>query len=428
MPERPFAVPFPLQPDWSAAGESGRRGHVVYIHDATGNVICVYLLKNDTLSVTERYMYGSKRLGMLGQQVWIVAGGTAGMSDSSTIGARTYELTDHLGNVTATILDRKRPVLNSYGNMVYIPLIVSYTDYYPFGYPISDRSYYNGGYRYFFNGQEADNEVFGEGVSLTAEFWQYDTRLGRRWNVDPVFKEYESPYACFAGNPMRFADPKGDTVIVYNNDRVTKKYIKRYFKEHFGSSKMFCFSSNGMLLVKQKEFDLFFDNANPQQQMLLSGLVEAISTTTKVRVLITKTNPNVCFSRQPIVGYDDNGNPTYGEKEQSFIYTQYNGGGAISRDPKFGYIIGICDKVANETLCSSELNIFGVPHNEVLYNIETGSASSAFFHELLDEFLDYYVKRIITPESLPTEEVQYQNAALENKKLPKRDGKDHERL
>ena len=43
-----------------------------------------------------------------------------------------------------------------------------------------------GGYRYFFNGQEADNEVLGEGVSLTAEFWQYDSRLGRRWNVDPV--------------------------------------------------------------------------------------------------------------------------------------------------------------------------------------------------------------------------------------------------
>ena len=42
-------------------------------------------------------------------------------------------------------------------------------------------------------------------MSLSAEFWQYDTRLGRRWNVDPVLKEYESPYACFAGNPVRFA-------------------------------------------------------------------------------------------------------------------------------------------------------------------------------------------------------------------------------
>ena len=104
--------------------------------------------------------------------------------------------------------------------MVYIPLIVSYTDYYPFGYPISDRSYYNGGYRYFFNGQEADNEVLGEGVSLTAEFWQYDTRLGRRWNVDPIFKEYESPYACFAGNPVWYADRFGaDTIFKDNTAR-----------------------------------------------------------------------------------------------------------------------------------------------------------------------------------------------------------------
>lgn len=80
-------------------------------------------------------------------------------------------------------------------------------------YPLSTPGSDLGRYRYFFNGQEADNEVFGEGVSLSAEFWQYDTRLGRRWNVDPVFKEYESPYACFAGNPVRFADPKGDSII-----------------------------------------------------------------------------------------------------------------------------------------------------------------------------------------------------------------------
>jgi hypothetical protein len=52
---------------------------------------------------------------------------------------------NRLGNVTATIPDRKRLVLNAYGNMVYIPLPVSYTDYYPFGYSISDRNYYSGG-------------------------------------------------------------------------------------------------------------------------------------------------------------------------------------------------------------------------------------------------------------------------------------------
>ena len=66
----------------------------------------------------------------------------------------------------------------------------------------TDKSTNSGGYRYFFNGQEDDNEVFGEVANYTAEFWQYDSRLGRRWNIDPVFKAYESPYACFAGNPI----------------------------------------------------------------------------------------------------------------------------------------------------------------------------------------------------------------------------------
>jgi len=75
-----------------------------------------------------------------------------------------------------------------------------------------------GGYRYFFNGQEGDNEIFGELANFTAEFWQYDSRLGRRWNVDPVFKEYESLYACFAGNPVWFADDKGDTLRITTKD------------------------------------------------------------------------------------------------------------------------------------------------------------------------------------------------------------------
>jgi RHS repeat-associated protein len=195
---------------------------VFYIHDATGNVMCVYQLKNDTLSATERYMYGGKRLGMFGQQVWIVAGGTAGMSDSSTIGARTYELTDHLGNVTATILDRKRPVLNSYGNMVYIPLIVSYTDYYPFGYPISDRSYYNGGYRYFFNGQEADNEVLGEGALHAFEYRMHDTRLGRFWSVDPLAGKFpwNSVYAFAENRVVDGKELEGLEFISVNNSGV----------------------------------------------------------------------------------------------------------------------------------------------------------------------------------------------------------------
>lgn len=63
-------------------------------------------------------------------------------------------------------------------------------------------------YRYGFNGQEKSLEVSEN--STTAEFWQYDARIGRRWNVDPVEKEWESPYLCFSGNPIALSDINGD--------------------------------------------------------------------------------------------------------------------------------------------------------------------------------------------------------------------------
>jgi hypothetical protein len=65
-------------------------------------------------------------------------------------------------------------------------------------------------YRFHFNGQEADNEVAGTGNSYTAEFWQYDSRLGRRWNVDPKHFPWESPYSVFGNNPLINKDIKGD--------------------------------------------------------------------------------------------------------------------------------------------------------------------------------------------------------------------------
>ena len=68
-----------------------------------------------------------------------------------------------------------------------------------------------GGYRYFFNGQEADNEVLGEGALAGYEFRQYDTRLGRWWGVDPMVRSFpgESPYAFCYGNPLIAKDCNG---------------------------------------------------------------------------------------------------------------------------------------------------------------------------------------------------------------------------
>jgi hypothetical protein len=69
-----------------------------------------------------------------------------------------------------------------------------------------------GEYRYGMNTQEKDNEIYGEGNSYSAEYWQYDARLGRRWNVDPyvVKHPYNSPYLCFNNNPNFYVDIKGN--------------------------------------------------------------------------------------------------------------------------------------------------------------------------------------------------------------------------
>ena len=61
---------------------------------------------------------------------------------------------------------------------------------------------------------EKDDEVKGEGNSYTAEFWQYSSRLAVRWNLDPKPNPAISPYAVFAGNPIFYSDPKGDTIVI----------------------------------------------------------------------------------------------------------------------------------------------------------------------------------------------------------------------
>ena len=133
---------------------------------------------------------------------------------SRILAQRRYELPDHLGNVHVSLSDRKQEskVINDI--MTYLPQTASFTDYYPFGFPMPQRSKYLQEYRYGFNGQEMDNEVYGEGASYTAEFWQYDARLGRRWNVDPIQHPSLSSYSSFANNPISYSDQLGlDTIF-----------------------------------------------------------------------------------------------------------------------------------------------------------------------------------------------------------------------
>lgn len=66
------------------------------------------------------------------------------------------------------------------------------------------------GYCFSFNGQEKDDEVSGAGNIMTAEYWELDSRLGRRWNVDPRPNAWESEYSIMGGNPILRTDVLGD--------------------------------------------------------------------------------------------------------------------------------------------------------------------------------------------------------------------------
>lgn len=87
--------------------------------------------------------------------------------------------------------------------------------YYAFGSPMPGRyglaNLVGRGYRYGFNGQEKDDDISGSGNHNTALYWEYDTRTGRRWNLDPKPMKGVSEYACFVNGPVKYNDPKGDT-------------------------------------------------------------------------------------------------------------------------------------------------------------------------------------------------------------------------
>ena len=64
-------------------------------------------------------------------------------------------------------------------------------------------------YRFSINGQEKSDEIAPN--TTTAEYWEYDARIQRRWNIDPAINTWESGYLVFHNNPIRYNDPNGDS-------------------------------------------------------------------------------------------------------------------------------------------------------------------------------------------------------------------------
>jgi len=193
-----------------------------YVRDAQGNVLAIYSKKQEEgLKWDEQHLYGSSRLGMwrydtLVPTVAPVVGEATSIYDSLLLGSRSYELSNHLGNVLSTISDKK--IGNDSSGVVnyYLAEVLSQNDYYPFGMLMPGRKYAaENGYRYGFNGKENDNEVKGEGNQQDYGMRIYDPRLGRFLSVDPLSKSfpYYSPYQ-YAGNmPIYAIDLDGQEPI-----------------------------------------------------------------------------------------------------------------------------------------------------------------------------------------------------------------------
>ncbi|MCQ2284152.1 MAG: hypothetical protein MJZ57_04545, partial [Bacteroidales bacterium] len=89
----------------------------------------------------------------------------------------------------------------------------------------------NGGYRYFFNGQESDGEVYGEGGLQNYGFRMYDTRIARFWGVDLLAKDYPmlTPFQFASCSPILIVDVDGlegiENTVGYMSNGVPFSYF-----------------------------------------------------------------------------------------------------------------------------------------------------------------------------------------------------------
>jgi RHS repeat-associated protein len=206
-----------------------------YIRDAQGNEMARYQqytnASSETLFISEEHsLYGSARIGVDGRKDTLYKAGAYNPACCGTqsarreLGRKQYELTNHLGNVLASMTDKKAYKTIS-GSIYFEAEITTLSDYYPFGSAMQTRGFAAGGYRFGFNGKEEDDES----ISVYTNdygFRIYSASLCKFLSIDPLNKRFPwwSPYH-FAGNtPVQAIDLDGGepkSVAVPGNDGKT---------------------------------------------------------------------------------------------------------------------------------------------------------------------------------------------------------------
>jgi YD repeat-containing protein len=299
-----------------------------YLRDASGNVMANYILHPDscTLLLKEQPIYGSSRLGVYAPNKDVTSntvpsiGAQNAQKFTQIRGQRLYELSNWLGNVQVVITDKKLAICGSAQTPAYYEAdIQSAQDYYPFGSLMPERNFNSAGYKYGMNGQEKTDEIAGAGNHTTAEFWEYDTRLGRRWNVDPKPIIGISEYACFNNNPIWFSDALGDTI------KATQEgfnIINEGLTATLGSANPFGYDDQNAMFTYNSGFD---KTSFSLDQLLLIDKFSAVVTSKKITtVSIVNFNEPL-----PLIG-----NITLEKKEFSAATSQDGSKVFIARNPQ----------------------------------------------------------------------------------------------
>jgi RHS repeat-associated protein len=210
--------------DYYVSSSNKKADYTWYVRDASGNVMALYerggqFVDTTKLYATEFSLYGSSRLGVMNRRVNVdtvinsVGPSGGGMVWGVERGNKFFELANHLGNVLATVSDKKRAVQNGTTGIVshFVAEVVTAQDYYSFGMMMPGRKFNINKikFRYGFNGKEDDNDA-GEGIQDYG-MRIYDARLGRFLSVDALTDAYPwyTPYQ-FAGNiPILYIDLDG---------------------------------------------------------------------------------------------------------------------------------------------------------------------------------------------------------------------------
>ena len=316
--------------------ENKSTGIITYTtYDASGNIMGIYEVKpdlndNSALYISQLPIYGSSRIGVIHSDTKLsyINGNTYTICSNLVpenpnkvftlkylYCNREFELTNHLGNVQVTISDKRIRIPNPNNNQLtayYLPVVLTTTDYYPFGMQMPSRTFTattGVTYKFGFNGKEKDDEVTGSnGVTYDYGFRIYDERIARFLSVDPLFYSYPwySPKQFAGNNPIRYMDLDGLENVTpeirygYNSSYQMEKtpvYTRRQAQYSYQPPQLKTITNEKIELIRAKNSPTNFD---PQYNNIKGELLYEIGNALSNAMDIIKKYKSVSLEKTSV--------------------------------------------------------------------------------------------------------------------------------